>query len=201
MKIREIFDTNIDVEWQQSGKFELAGFTCGEDYVIQIEKREIHGFEELKNAKTAEVSFFRNDIVAAFTTAKQTLDVPVKIYGTVLNAVSGKIDDYDAFIFTAEAKHSKTSEEYNSKKKIYSAIADKIAKKMTGITYYERETDYSGEYLITKIKLSEETQHVTNFKNPRAEALNSVNLKFATLKVNFQSPMGTFSSILHSCDQ
>lgn len=179
MKILEIFDTNIDVEWQQNGRFELAAFTCGEDYVIQIEKRKIHGFQELKNAKTAEVSFFRKDIKdadATFTTAKQVLDVPVRIYGIVLNAISGKMDEYDAFIFTAEAKHSNTQCEYDSKKNIYSAIADKIAKKMTGITYYERETNYSGEYLITKIDLSEETQNSTNFKNPRTEALKTLNL-------------------------
>jgi len=179
MKIREIFDTNIDVEWQQNGNFELAEFTCGEQYVIQIEKKALSNFQELKGAKTAEVSFFRKNIEgesASFTTAKQPIDVPVRIYGIVLNAVSEKIDEYDAFVFSAESRHSRSLEEFNSKKGIYSAIADKIAKKMTGITYYERETGYSGEYLITKIELSEETQNVTNFKNPRMEALKALNM-------------------------
>lgn len=180
MKICEIFDTNLDVEWQQNGRFELAMFTYGEDYIIQIEKRKLHGFQELNKAKTAEVSFFRKNIedgVATFSTTKQSVDVPVRIYAIVLNAISGKMDDYDAFFFSAEAKHSKTQDEYDSKKSIYSAISDKIAKKMIGITYYERETNYSGEYLITKIELSEETQNKTNFKNPRDEAIKALNLK------------------------
>jgi len=179
MKICEIFDAKIDVEWQQRGRFELATFTCGEDYIIQIERRIFHGLKELNIAKTAEVSFFRKNIkdaIATFSTTKQNIDVPVRIYAIVLNAISGKMDNYDAFFFSAESKHSKTQDEYNSKKNIYSAIADKIAKKMPGIMYYERETNYSGEYLITKIELSDETQNKTNFKNPRMEALRALNL-------------------------
>jgi hypothetical protein len=184
MKICEIFDTNLDVEWQQNGRFELAAFVYGETYVIQLEKKKIPKLTELNGAKLAEASFYRSGMEgenASFTTTKQAIDVPVRIYDVVLNAVSGKIDEYDAFIFTAETKHCRTAEEFSTKKDIYSAIADRIAKRMHNIFYYERLTENSAEFLITKIELSEETQNKTNFKNPRAEAIKALKLKPAIL--------------------
>jgi hypothetical protein len=52
---------------------------------------------------------------------------------------------------------------------------------MHNIFYYERLTENSAEFLITKIELSEETQNKTNFKNPRAEAIKALKLKPAIL--------------------
>jgi methionine synthase II (cobalamin-independent) len=185
LKIQEIFDNYADIVWQQNGRFELASFVCGEKYVIQIDRKNLNQFPELKRSRVAEISFFRYDVDdsdAAHTTARQDLDVPVKVYGIVLNALLKKMEEYDAFFFSAETKHSRTLEEYKSKKSIYFWIADRVSKKLSGVTLYEYECNVSAQFLISKIKLAKETQNATGFKNALAEALAATTFTFASAK-------------------
>jgi len=182
MKIQEIFDTSANLVWQQNGRFELTAFNQGENYVIQIDRKNFNQFPELKHFKVAEISFFRYGVEnsdEAHTTTTQNLDVPVKVYGIVLNALLKKMDDYDAFFFSAEAKHSRTLEEFESKKSIYFWIADRVSKRLSGITFYECEHNTSAQFLISKIKLSPETQNETGLKNALAEALATTTFTFA----------------------
>jgi hypothetical protein len=185
MKIQEILNTSADLVWQQTGRFELAAFNQGEKYVIQIDRKKFYQFPELKQFKVAEISFFRYGVKnsdEAHATLRQNLDVPVKVYAIVLNALLKKMDDYDAFFFSAEAKHSRTLEEYESKKSIYFWIADRVSKKLPGVTLYEYETDFSAQFLISKINLTPETQSETGFKNALAEALANTAFTFASAK-------------------
>lgn len=174
MKLKEIFDSESKIDWQQNGRFELAGFVSDEKYVIQIERKKFYQFPELINAKAAEVSFFRYDVDnpdAAHSTTPQSIQVPVKVYGIVFNALKSKYADYEAFFFIAAKKHSKSEDEFNSKKTIYAALADRMAKRLSDVYYYENETADAAEFLISKIKLSDETKNQTNIKNPLSEAL------------------------------
>lgn len=185
MKIQEIFDTSTNIVWQQNGRFELAAFDQGEKYVIQIDKKKFHQFPELNNSNVAEISFFRYGVEnsdEAHATIRQNSDVPVKVYGIVLNALLKKMDDYDAFFFSAEAKHSRTLEEFESKKSIYFWIADRVSKRLPSIIFYECEHDTSAQFLISRIKLSPETQNETGFKNALAEALATTTFTFASAK-------------------
>jgi hypothetical protein len=179
MKLQEIFDSAINVEWQKNGKFELAGFVSGEKYVIQIERRNFSQFPELAKYKTAEVSFFRYDINnpdSAFSTAPQSINVPVKVYGIVYNAIKSKFSEYDAFYFIAARKHSKSAAEFNSKKEIYASLADKLVKHLSDIFYYENDEGIDAQYLISRVKLSDETKQQTKLTHPLSEALKATGL-------------------------
>jgi len=174
MLLKEIGDTKRNLQWQKHGNFELSSFTENdEEYQIQIEKKPIFKIPELKGKKVAEVSFFlknEDDSEKSFSTVKSK-NPAFKVYSIVANSLLEKLNEYDAFYFLAERRHSSESEEeYETKKEIYRFFADKV-KRVNGRRYYEKE-DYTGHiYLVSSIPLSHETQDSSEFKNPLKEAM------------------------------
>lgn len=178
MLLDEIFNHTEQLNWQLNGRFELAEFTVDNvKFQIQIDRKPLDAFADLKNKKTAEVSFFREDIQNhddAHSTAGNSKKISVKVYGAVLNGLKDKFDNYDAFYFTAERKHSTNQEEFEAKNRIYFYMSDRIAKHFHTLVYfYEKETSAKTEYLVSKIKLSEQTKEDSGLKNALSEALKA----------------------------
>lgn len=175
MKLIEIFDHTEILDWQRNGKFELAKLILDNAaYLLQIESKLLfpkNQVLELVGKKTAEVSFNLLDIAGdnSFSTSNSSTK-PIKVYGAVLNGLAEKFTDYDAFYFSAERRHSKTEEEFESKKEIYLLAANK-AKKRTGALLYESEDGRGAYWLLSKIKLSAESLENIKMANPLKEAL------------------------------
>lgn len=154
MIISEIFDTIIIPSWQKNGRFELASFNSnGYEYVIQIENKPLH-FVELKNKKTAEISFYRNldDSEAAHSTTHEIKN-PFYVYGGVANALLEKFMSFEAFYFNAEIRHSDNKEQFETKKEIYSFLGNRMAKR-TGTKFYEKNGTDQYEVIVSKIPLA-----------------------------------------------
>lgn len=169
MKLVEIFNSKIDLDWQKHGRFELSQFFVNETpYIIQIEKRPILELQLEDSIKTAEVSFFRHDIEnekKAFSTQQENIKVPYVVYGAVGNALKQKFNNYDLFYFTAEKKHSNNTKEYEQKIQIYRSLCIKLKKdSLEEVFYYENEDSTKYEFIISKIEIPE-------LKNPLKEAL------------------------------
>lgn len=156
MRMDEIFNTKTELKWQQHSKFELTNFICMDaKYVIQIEKKQLP-FDDLRNKKTAEISFFRDfeDSEMAHSTTND-VDFPFKVYGIVANSLITKFNEFDAFYFVANKRHSKTAEQFESKKKIYRFIADRLAKKIGALLFIH--SDGVDEYfLVTRSRINKD---------------------------------------------
>jgi hypothetical protein len=180
MKINEIMNSTAILKWQTNGRFLLAAFEeDNKTFIIQLERRQLVQIPELKKLRTAEGSFYQDnikDIDKAFGTTKNASKIPVAVYGKVSNGFIEKLPEFDALYFIAAKKHSEDESDYASKKRIYAFIADKIVKSTSKLFYYEAENNYEAEFLISKVQLSEETKKSLGFKNPLSEAI--VNLNF-----------------------
>lgn len=173
MLLWEIFDTELDIEWKQSGRFVLGPFIWDDKkYTIQIENKPLD-FPELKGKKTAEISFFRSDKEgeAAFSTSSDT-SFPIRVYGVSANALIKKYEEYDAFYFIAEKRHSKNEKEFKIKTDVYDLISDRLAKRI-GAKLYDYRTPVSNEYLVSRIKIKSD-----KFKNPLKEALRDIGIEW-----------------------
>jgi hypothetical protein len=181
MKLQEIFDHTEQLVWQRNGRFELSQFKINDGiFNVQIDRKSLdHRFKELIGKRTAEVSFYRADIdddkKAFSTNSGTTKSSTAKVYGAVLNGLSDKFNEYDAFFFLANRDHSNSDEEYNTKREIYSFMADRMNKKL-GFYFYENNESKSTNYLISKIKLSDETKNKTDYKHALSEALKATGL-------------------------
>jgi len=157
MIVLEVFDTKLDLKWQTTSRFELASFKYKHaEFLIQIEKK-LLPFKELKGKKTAEISFSRNDVQDVEKSHSTIGDVefPSAIYGIISNALADKFSNFDAFYFIANRRHSKSGEEFNSKKKIYSFLADRISKKI-GAFFFEGKDEDDEVFLVTRIKVEKD---------------------------------------------
>ncbi len=144
--------------------------------IFQIERKPI---PEIDSSKTAEVSFFRNDISdinAAFSTTG-TAKSPLRIYGIVANLLADKFKSYDAFYFIAEKRHSSSSEELAQKVKIYSFLANRLASN-TGARFYNDKTNYEEAFLVSKIQPTG-----NKFVDEQKQALESFRLSSTPIQI------------------
>lgn len=157
MKLNEIFDSKIDnLHWQTHGKYLLTAVMIDEhEYIIQIEKRSLLFFDNPLKVKSAEVSFFKadeKDNEKAFSTQHVFKKTPVSVYGVITNALIEQFNNFDAFYFSAEKRHSNNQKEFDQKKAIYFMLADRLKKKISGVELYELESETAAEYLVSKIE-------------------------------------------------
>lgn len=160
MQLTEVFDTNIKLEWTTRGRFELASFIVKDvGYVIQIERKPIRMVEELKNKKTAEVSFFTKTGNAdeSHTSTNKIGNAAPKVFGIVFNAIAEKFKQYDAFYFSAQTKHSKSEEELTTKSEIYLTLANSVAKRVSvPARVYDQRSRYGHAFLVSKIEIDDQ---------------------------------------------
>jgi CRISPR-associated Cas5-like protein len=170
MNIWEIFDTSIQLTWQQNGQYELAALNFENiPYVLQIYKTQLRQIPELLGKNTAEVSFFRSDLTdqQSFST---TYDVPspTMLYGVISNALADKFANYDAFYFSAEKAHSSTKDEYDAKVSIYQYAARRMLKRY-GAKDYVNINNRGTDFIISKIAIVSDA-----YKNPVKEYLDQL---------------------------
>lgn len=129
------------------------------------------------NLKPRKFLFFRKDLDGekSFSTTNATKSIPSKVYGIVSNGLLEKFKEYDAFYFSAERRHSTSVSEYDTKIKIYGAIANKISKRI-GAYFYESEMSSHCQFLVSNQKLSDEDQQFSKLKNPLEEAMKECGL-------------------------
>lgn len=157
MKIQEILDSEIpDVLYRTNWGWR-GDFKWGEHaFTVQLSKIMPPGAPRIL---TYEVSFFRSDRKGddAYSTGDASEEVPVKVYGVVLNAVRKiwRESDPDALFFTAEPRHSKSEEQHERKERIYSFISQRIFRAEGGYLYIRRGDGkhYPTEWLLTREEL------------------------------------------------
>jgi hypothetical protein len=146
MKLKEIFDTSLDLEWQRNGRYWLSEFKMNNNnYIIQIEDKPLYDISKnLHGKKTAEIFFFIQGLndVDAFSTLDNNASAG-KIYGTVTNGILNKVKEYDAIVATIDIAHSSNQKEYKSKKRIYRFLMDRM-KSSFGNFIYEKHNGKSG---------------------------------------------------------
>lgn len=163
-RLQEVFDTEIEIEWENLSKGEHALFKYGEHvFVIQIVP--IHlPLKELKGMNIVEASFYRKDLdgEASFSTTDE-YEVPVKVYGGVMNAFADKFVAFDGMYFEADRRHSKSQKQFAAKTRLYSFMADRVAKKAHAIMYTAKSSSIS-KFLVTTTKLQN-----SDYTNPVQE--------------------------------
>lgn len=149
MNLIEVFDTKYDLKWIRKDRFKLSSFTIdNQEFVLQIDERPLHDISpDLKNKKTAELSFFiKGD---GFSTLLNNNKHALKIYSIIGNGFHSQIQAYDAIFFKIDKSHSKTLDEFKSKKNIYEMLAYKLKSNFNNFVYTKRIKNGLG-YLLFK---------------------------------------------------
>ena len=157
MKIQEILDSEIPdmlyrTNWGWQGDFRWGKHT----FTVQLHKVVAPATPRFR---TYEASFFRADKRGddAYSTYDGQEEVPVKVYGVVMNAIrrAWREHDMDALFFTAEPRHSKDHEQLERKERIYGFIANRVFRSEGGYLYVHRGdgAHYPTEWLITRDEL------------------------------------------------
>lgn len=181
--VNEIFDHKENLTWQSHGDFQMAAFSMGgRRYQIQIQTIQrvpYRNVKELTGKKIGDVSFM--DITDnkisddSFATSKEHQSSSIKVYSTILNGIASKFDEYDAYHFEADRRHSNSNEEFNAKLHIYESLV-KSLKSKHAFHYYERKESGSKYFLISKIKLENESERDSGFIHPLKESMAMVGL-------------------------
>jgi hypothetical protein len=176
INLMEIFDHNVELEWQQNGAFELSTFNEGGSiFQLQIERKNFPYTSDFDRCKVGEVSFGRKDIEhkgSEFSSKAAIPSTAPKVYGAVVNGLAEKFENYDVFYFDALRRHSESDEDYKTKMRIYTAMAD-VVKKQQECWYYESrwKTANRKTFIVSKIRMSDEESNRTGFINPLKEAM------------------------------
>lgn len=185
MELFEAFDTREELRWQTNGDFELTSFVQNDvKYVIQIQKHSfipnMGNIKEFRGAKIGEVSFFvhkaENSEKAYSTNTSSKPTGSIKTYSTVLHGVSEKFDNYDVYFFDVMKRHSKDNSEFTKKKAIYQSMISHM-KVDHVFRYYESNMPDKTLYVVSKIKLSEESEERSGLVHPLKEAMRMVGLE------------------------
>lgn len=188
--INEIFDHKENLAWQSHGDFQMAAFTMNSRrYQIQIQTIQrvpYRNVKELAGKKIGDVSFL--DITDnkvsddSFATSKDHQQSSIKVYSTVLNGIADKFDDYDAYHFEADRRHSNSAEEFNAKLHIYESLVRSLKSKQA-FHYYERNESGSKYFLISKIKLENDSERESGFIHPLKESMGMVSLDISNFNL------------------
>lgn len=172
MKIQEILDSDIpgimhEVNWGWQGKFKW-----GDDvFVVELRKTKAPGVLE---RRVYEASFYRDEIASddAFSTATGKIadEVPVKVYGVVVNALSNiwQQGNIDAVTFSAEHRHAKDQDQHDRKAELYDSFVRRAWKRSGGYLYVHRAV--SPQWLLSR----EEVDHPF-WKNVLTESREELN--------------------------
>lgn len=167
MKLDEIFDSDppselqpINVDWREVGpKGWSAGFQWGERrFVLQLLWfRPPHVPNSIR---TFEASFYLADVENddAFSTVDTpehptSNEVPVKVYGVVLNALLDvwQSDEIDAIFFSAEPRHSSSSDQQRRKEQLYEMLARRAQRQGGGYLYVHR--GWNTQWVLSKNRI------------------------------------------------
>lgn len=175
MKLEEIFDSKIEnLQWEKHGDYELAGFYVNHiPYTIQIEQKTIPNVNGLFDYKTAEISYFRTDKDNndAFKTTGESEFDTYALYGVLINALINKFEDYEAFYFSVERRHSTNDKEYRQKRYLNRTLVKRLMSSVSYNTYdYEYDAGAYYAHIISKVKIDD-----PKFKNALREALSKCN--------------------------
>lgn len=157
MKLDEVYDSDIPdllypVGWGWQGIFKWGE----QQFTVQLSKI---APPAVKFTRAYEVSFFRSDIKGddAYSSHDGQEEVPVKVYGVVLNSVRRvwREEDIEALFFTAEPRHSKNSDQRDRKERIYGMLAHRMFRSEGGFLYVHRGDGKinATEWLIAKKEL------------------------------------------------
>lgn len=148
-ELQEVFDSKIDVSWSKQAWGYIGGFSINDQpYKVELRKTTVAG---LKGHNPAEVSFYLADVTddSAFASTNKAHHIASTIYGVVFNALNERYDDFDAFYFSAETRHS--GNEYSKKVALYTHLATQISRRR-GATLYVSENASRTDFLLSKIE-------------------------------------------------
>ena len=171
MKIQEIFHSEVPDLLQRTNWGWQGTFRWGEHlFTVQLHTIIPPATPKLR---AYEVSFFRADKKGddAYSSYDGSEEVPVKVYGAVVNSVrkAWREHDMDALFFTAEPCHSKDPDQQERKERIYSFISQRVFRSEGGYLYVHRG---DGAHLATEWLLTrQELENSTYWTNTLQEAL------------------------------
>lgn len=183
--VDEAYLYKADLHWQKDGRFEMAKFQINDvSYVIQLETLpNVTHFNvpDFKGSKIAEVSFFIQkavDIETSFSDQKDHQPAAMKVYSATMYGVADKFDEYDVFFFIAERRHSKDGMTFEQKTRIHRSLVAAM-KSTKRFHYYEHEDNTKSTFIVSKIKLSEDSEREYKLIHPLKEAMMAVGLDVA----------------------
>lgn len=147
MKLIEVFNSTLDsllqrTSWGWQGAFSWDDAT----FIVELRKRSIE--EVPRSWRGYEASFFLADVAGddAFSTADDDegnpkhSEVPVKVYGVVLNALLDvwASNEVDAIYFTAEPRHATNADQHERKVAKYEMLARRAQRQGGGYLYVHR---------------------------------------------------------------
>jgi len=161
MKIQEILDSDVPNLLQRTNWGWQGTFRWGKHlFTVQLHKIIPPGTPRFR---AYEVSFFRADKKGddAYSSYEGAEEVPVKVYGVVVNSVRNvwREHDMDALFFTAEPRHSKDLDQQERKERIYSFISQRVFRSEGGYLYVHRGDGqhFPTEWLLTRQELEDNT--------------------------------------------
>ncbi len=138
------------------GLFQYASFSINDDrFIIQLEKKIIPE-QNIKTVTICDVSFYMLDDNnnPIYSTIKKYKGIEAfKILGIVVNAVIEKIDEYDVFIFSAKKHYDKNIDDFETRNRIYAAIASRL-QKMLSIKMFPYDNAKAIHYVLTYAKFT-----------------------------------------------
>lgn len=156
LQVEEAFDSSVAGVMKPTAWGWQGHFRWGESvFVVELRKRAVHGLS--RKDRTYEASFFLKDAEGddAFSTADtdenpRSSEVPVKVYGVVLNALLDvwETGPIDAMYFTAEPRHATDSAQHERKKQLYAVLSRRALRQGGGYLYVHHGA--FSEWLLSK---------------------------------------------------
>lgn len=174
---------HIELTWQRQGNYDLTSFSVNNvKYLVQIHMLPSISnlsMPEFDQKKIGEVSFsvMKDDITtdSSFSNQPESQKSSTMVYSTVLHSVAAKFKEYDVFFFEVFRRHSKDDMTYEKKMHLYQSLVSRI-KSLTKFHYYEKKSSTESIIIVSKVKLSEESERKYNLIHPLKEAMIAVGL-------------------------
>lgn len=153
MKLIEVFNTSLNLEWKHDINEFYSEFKLGENnYGISAIE------EDINNLKTLRVDFHYKDGNKISHSATNFGTDALKVLAIISNGIKQKFQDYDIIYFLA--KKANNDKEFSSRVKLYSRIVDKLKVENNRIGFKKELLD---EYVFAICKTTNDRDKLLKF--------------------------------------
>lgn len=153
MKLTEVFNTKLPLEWKHDVNEFYSEFMIGENkYGVSAVE------EDFNNTKTIRVDFHYKDENRISHAATNFGADALKVLAIISNGIKQKFNDYDIVYFLA--KKTENDKEFSSRVKLYGRIVDKLKVENNRIGL---KKELSDEYLFAICKTIDDRDKLIDF--------------------------------------
>lgn len=153
MKLTEVFNTKLNLEWTHDVNEFYSEFSIGEhQYGVSAIEEDFH------NLKTIRVDFrYKDENKISHDATNFGIDA-LKVLAIISNGIKQKFHDYDIIYFLA--KKTSNDMEFGSRVKLYSRIVDKLKVENNRVGLKKEMSD---EYLFAICKTTDDRDKLLDF--------------------------------------